>query len=162
MIHPALFLMIALVSAGLVAAPVQAATVTQLELTGGAVNFGGAHHEMMDRLLGQEGTLKLGQYQAIGEIVPSIGKSCETFSLFTSGFSGASAPSAPRSPAHRSPSTCPHCSSEQVVGIITKAGISAARRTVYSILTHVSSWSPGTMCSMETSWQDRRHFSCRG
>ena len=94
MIHPALFLMIALVSAGLVAAPVQAATVTQLELTGGAVNFGGAHHDMMDRLLGQEGTLKLGQYQAIGEIVPSIGKSCETFSLFTSGFSGASAPSA--------------------------------------------------------------------
>ncbi|MGE0470688.1 MAG: hypothetical protein AB7L09_19155 [Nitrospira sp.] len=94
MTYPALFLIIGLFSAVLSAAPVQAATVTQLELTGGAVNFSGQHHEVMDRLLGQDGTLKLGQYQAIGEIVPSIGKSCETFSLFTSGFSGASAPSA--------------------------------------------------------------------
>ena len=87
-----LFLMIGWV--GLFASPVHAATVTQLELTEGAVNFGGQHHEIMDRLFGQEGMLKLGQYQAIGEIVPSIGKSCETFSIFTSGFSGASTPSA--------------------------------------------------------------------
>ncbi|MBK9307753.1 MAG: hypothetical protein IPM58_11855 [Nitrospira sp.] len=94
MMHPTLFLMIGLVGLGLSATPVHAAAVTQLDLTGGAVNFGGQHHEMMDRLLGQDGTLKLGQYQAIGEIVPSIGKSCETFSIFTSGFHSAPAPTA--------------------------------------------------------------------
>lgn len=94
MMHRTLFLMIGLVSLGLSVMPAHAATVTQLELTGGAVNFGGQHHEIMDRLLGQEGTLKLGQYQAMGEIVPSIGKACETFSIFTSGFSGAPVPSA--------------------------------------------------------------------
>ncbi|MCP9440799.1 MAG: hypothetical protein NNA20_12405 [Nitrospira sp.] len=74
--------------------PAQAMTVTQLEVTKGAVNYGGQHHEMMDRLLGQAGVLKMGHYQAIGEIVPSIDKAGETFSLFTSGFSGAPAPSA--------------------------------------------------------------------
>lgn len=94
MMHPTLFLMIGLVGLGLSATPVHAATVTQLDLTGGAVNFGGQHHEMMDRLLAQEGTLKLGQYQAIGELVPSIAQACETFSIFTSGFSGASVPTA--------------------------------------------------------------------
>ena len=94
MMHPTLFLIIGLVGLGLFATPVHAATVTQLDLTGGAVNFGGQHHEMMDRLLDQKGTLKMGQHQAMGEIVPTIGKSCETFSIFTSGFSGASAPSA--------------------------------------------------------------------
>jgi len=73
---------------------VHAATMAQLELTGGAVNYDGKHSQMMDRLLGQEGTLKLGQFQAIGELLPSIDKACETYSLFTSGFSGAAAPSA--------------------------------------------------------------------
>lgn len=76
------------------AAPVGAMTLSQLELTGGAVNYDGKHSKMMDRLLGQDGILNLGQFQAIGEIVPSIGKACETFSLFTSGFTGESAPSA--------------------------------------------------------------------
>lgn len=71
-----------------------AAMVTQLELTGGAVNYDGKYSEIMDRLLGQEGTLRLGQYQAIGDNLPSMGKSCETYSLFTSGFTGAAAPSA--------------------------------------------------------------------
>lgn len=75
-------------------APVHAMTVTQLEVTGGAVNYEGKHHAMMDRLLGQDGFLKMGQFQAMGEIVPSIDKACETYSLFTSGFSGASAPTA--------------------------------------------------------------------
>ncbi len=74
--------------------PVYAMTVTQLEITRGAVNYDGKHQDMMDRLLGQDGLLKMGQYQAIGEIVPSIDKVCETYSLFTSGFSGASAPTA--------------------------------------------------------------------
>lgn len=77
-----------------VAEPVHAATMAQLELTGGAVNYDGKQSQMMDRLLGQEGTLKLGQFQAIGELLPSIDKACETYSLFTSGFTGAAAPSA--------------------------------------------------------------------
>lgn len=74
--------------------PAHAMTVTQLELTGGAVNYDGKHSGMMDRLLGQDGILKLGQFQAIGELVPSIDKACETYSLFTSGFTGESAPTA--------------------------------------------------------------------
>ncbi|MGE0470449.1 MAG: hypothetical protein AB7L09_17555 [Nitrospira sp.] len=91
----ALFLAIGLAGIALsVVEPVHAVTMAQLELTGGAVNYDGKHSQMMDRLLGQEGTLKLGQFQAIGELLPSIDKACETYSLFTSGFSGAAAPSA--------------------------------------------------------------------
>lgn len=90
------FLMtIGLLSASLtLVAPAGAMTVSHLELTGGAVNYVGKHSAMMDRLLGQDGILKLGQFQAIGQLVPSIDKACETFSLFTSGFTGESAPSA--------------------------------------------------------------------
>jgi hypothetical protein len=91
----ALFLAIGLTGISLsVGEPVHATTVTELELTGGAVNYDGKHSTMMDRVLGQDGTLKLGQFQAIGELLPSIGKACETYSLFTSGFTGESAPSA--------------------------------------------------------------------
>lgn len=90
-----LVMTIGILSASLfLAVPAHAMTVTQLELTGGAVNYGGKHSAMMDRLLGQDGTLKLGQFQAIGELVPSIDKACETYSLFTSGFTGESAPTA--------------------------------------------------------------------
>jgi hypothetical protein len=90
-----LFLAIGLTGFALsVVEPLHATTVTQLELTGGAVNYDGKHSTMMDRVLGQDGTLKLGQFQAIGELVPSIDKACETYSLFTSGFTGESAPSA--------------------------------------------------------------------
>ncbi len=74
--------------------PAHAITVTHLEITSGAVNYAGKHHAIMDQLLGQDGLLKMGQFQAIGEIVPSIDQACETYSLFTSGFSGASAPTA--------------------------------------------------------------------
>lgn len=91
----ALFMAIGMFCAGLsLAVPAGAMTLTQLELTGGAVNYGGKHSQIMDRLLGQDGTLNLGRFQAIGELVPSIAKACETYSLFTSGFAGASAPSA--------------------------------------------------------------------
>ncbi|HBR48915.1 MAG TPA: hypothetical protein DEA71_02410 [Nitrospira sp.] len=76
------------------AGPASAAMMTQLELTGGAVNYDGKYHAMMDRVLGQEGTLKLGQFQAIGELLPSLDKACETYSLFTSGFTGEAAPTA--------------------------------------------------------------------
>lgn len=91
----ALLMMIGVVSAAM-SVPVHAATVTQLELTGGAVNYDGKYASAMDRLLGQDGTLKLGQFQAIGDLVPTIpsSKGCTTYSLFTSGFTGATAPSA--------------------------------------------------------------------
>ncbi len=90
-----LLMTIGLLSASLaLAAPAGAVMMSQLELTGGAVNYDGKHSAMMDRLLGQDGTLKLGQFQSIGELVPSIDKACETYSLFTSGFTGESAPTA--------------------------------------------------------------------
>lgn len=72
----------------------EAMTVTQLELTGGAVNGGGRYDRMLDRLVGQDGALVMGQYQPMGEIVPSITKGRRTFSLFTSGLTGAPAPTA--------------------------------------------------------------------
>ena len=74
--------------------PAHAMTVTHLEITSGAVNYDGKYHATMDQLFGQNGVLRMGQYQAIGEIAPSIEKACETYSLFTSGFSGASTPTA--------------------------------------------------------------------
>ena len=90
-----LWAVMGLFSLGLtLAAPVQAAMLGQLELTGGAVNYDGKYHDMLDRVLGQEGTVKLGQFQAIDELIPSIDKACETYSLFTSGFTGEAAPSA--------------------------------------------------------------------
>ena len=92
----ALWAAMGVVSLGLtVAGPAGAMTVTQVELTGGAVNYDGKYHEMMDRLLGEPGTLKLGQFQAIGDLVKSITAECKTsYSLFTSGFTGSAAPSA--------------------------------------------------------------------
>lgn len=91
----AMFMAIGMFCVGLsLAVPAGAMTLTQLELTGGAVSYEGKHSKMMDRLLGQDGTLNLGQFQAIGELVPSISKAGETYSLFTSGFTGESAPSA--------------------------------------------------------------------
>jgi len=72
----------------------EAMPVVQLDLTGGSVNNGGRYDRILDRLLDQEGVLKMGEYQPIGDIVPSITKGHTTFSLFTSGFNGAPAPSA--------------------------------------------------------------------
>ncbi|MGC4097945.1 MAG: hypothetical protein QM706_12580 [Nitrospira sp.] len=92
--HGALFMAIGMLSAWLsIEAPAHAMTVTQLEVTRGAINYDGKYGEMIDRLLAQDGTLKLGQFQAIGDLVPSI-EGCKTYSLFTSGFNGAEAPSA--------------------------------------------------------------------
>jgi hypothetical protein len=72
----------------------EAMPVTQLDLTGGSVRSGGRFDRVLDRLLDQDGVLKMGEFQPIGEIVPSITNGHTTFSLFTSGFSGAPAPSA--------------------------------------------------------------------
>lgn len=74
--------------------PAHALTVTQLEFTKGAVNYDGKYHQAIDRLLGQDGALSIGEYQAIGKITPTIDEGSKTFSLFTSGFSSAPAPTA--------------------------------------------------------------------
>jgi hypothetical protein len=72
----------------------QAMIVTELDLTGGGASYDGRFHRVADRLLDQEGTLVMGQYQPIPDIVSSITKGQRTFSLFTSGVNGAAAPSA--------------------------------------------------------------------
>jgi hypothetical protein len=74
--------------------PAEAMIATQSELTDGAARFDGRRHRILDRLLGQEATLVIEQYQPMGDIVPSITKGRRTFSLFTSGLNGAPAPSA--------------------------------------------------------------------
>src|SRR5262245_42790104 len=72
----------------------QAMIVTQLDLTGGSSSYDGRHHRVLDRLLDQDGTIVMGQYQPLPDIVSPITKGHKTFSLFTSGVSGADAPSA--------------------------------------------------------------------
>ena len=71
-----------------------AALVTQLDFTSGAVNWTGPHSRILDRLFGQDGQILMGQYQSVGQIVDSITRGHKTFSLFTSGMTGAPAPSA--------------------------------------------------------------------
>ena len=72
----------------------QAALVTQLELTGGAVNWEGRHGRMLDRLFDQDGVIMTGHYQPLGQIVDPIMKGRKVYSLFTSNVTGAPAPSA--------------------------------------------------------------------
>lgn len=93
MIHFTIAILFALVlSTASLVSPAHAMIVTELELTGGSVNSSGRFNHVLDRLLGQDGTVSIGQYQAIGEIVPSVTKRQQTFSLFTSGLNGAPAP----------------------------------------------------------------------
>jgi hypothetical protein len=68
--------------------------VTQLELTGGSIDYGGGFSHKLGRLLGQPGQLVMNDYQPIGDLVPSILRGDQTYSLFTSGFNGGLAPSA--------------------------------------------------------------------
>jgi hypothetical protein len=91
----AVFLLIGIVLAhSPLASPAEAMIATESELKEAPAHFGGSQHRMLDRLLGQEATLVIGQYQPMGDIVPSITKGHRTFSLFTSGLNGAPAPSA--------------------------------------------------------------------
>ena len=83
-----------LLSGGGVAESVEAAIVTQLDFTSGAVNWVGPNGRMLDRLFGQEGTITMGSFQSMTEIVDPITRGHRTFSLFTSGLSGAPVPSA--------------------------------------------------------------------
>jgi hypothetical protein len=70
-----------------------AALITQLDFTSGAANWTGPHGKALDKLFALDGQILTGQYQAVGDIVDSISKGSKTFSLFTSGFTGAPAPS---------------------------------------------------------------------
>lgn len=76
------------------ASPGHAMTVTALDIADGGVAYHGRFHRIVDRLLGQDGIVKMGEYQPIGDIVPSITKGRTTFSIFTAGFTGAPPPSA--------------------------------------------------------------------
>ena len=71
-----------------------ALSIGQLEFTSGAVNFSGEHGRTLDRLFDRDGVIKMGSFQSMTEIVDPIKKQCTTYSLFTSGMTGASAPSA--------------------------------------------------------------------
>jgi hypothetical protein len=75
------------------ASPGHTMTVTALDITDGSVNYHGRYSRIVDRLLDQGGIVTMGEYQPIGEIVPSIIKGRTTFSLFTAGFNGAPPPS---------------------------------------------------------------------
>ena len=72
----------------------EAMSVTGLEFTSGAVNWDGRHGRILDRLFAQEGSLTMGSYQSMSDIVDPIMRGQKAFSLFTSGLSGAPAPSA--------------------------------------------------------------------
>lgn len=79
------------------AAPSHAMIVTQLDLTGGSVEFNvgvGSMGRALERLFAQEGTLLMGQYQPVPEIFPPVTRGPFTFSVFTSGVQGAPPPSA--------------------------------------------------------------------
>lgn len=68
--------------------------VTQLELTGGSVEFGGRFSRKLDRLFERPGLLVMNEYQPGPDIVEPIVSGRRTFSLFTSGVQGAAPPSA--------------------------------------------------------------------
>ena len=88
------FVMAGLLALSGVWASADAALVTQVEFTSGAANWGGEKSRVLDRLLDQDGTLKMGEYQSWSDIVDPISKGQKTYSLFTSGFLDGSAPSA--------------------------------------------------------------------
>jgi hypothetical protein len=71
----------------------EALSVTSLDFTSGAVNWDGRHGRILDRLFAQDGSIAIGSYQSMSEIVDPITRGQKTFSLFTSGLSGAPAPS---------------------------------------------------------------------
>jgi hypothetical protein len=72
----------------------EAVTVTSLDFTSGAVNFDGRYGRILDRLFAENGTITMGSYQSMTDIVDPITRGHKTFSLFTSGLNGAPAPSA--------------------------------------------------------------------
>ena len=71
----------------------EAMSVTSLDFTSGAVNWDGRHGRILDRLFAQDGSITMGSYQSMSDIVDPITRGHQTFSLFTSGLNGAPAPS---------------------------------------------------------------------
>ena len=72
----------------------EAVSVTSLDFTSGAVNWDGRHGQILDRIFAQDGSITMGLYQSMSDIVDPIMRECKTFSLFTSGLNGSPAPSA--------------------------------------------------------------------
>jgi hypothetical protein len=68
-------------------------SVTSLDFTSGAVNWDGRHGRILDRLFAQDGSITMGSYQSMSDIVDPITRGHKTISLFTSGLNGAQAPS---------------------------------------------------------------------
>ncbi|BCA54908.1 hypothetical protein W02_20480 [Nitrospira sp. KM1] len=87
-------LAVGMIVGGGMAKPSDAALVTQLEFTGGAVNWNGKQERVVERSFNREGTIKLGEYQSWGEIGGSFRKDGAKYSLLTSNILGASAPTA--------------------------------------------------------------------
>ncbi len=71
----------------------EALAVTSLDFTSGAVNWDGRHGRILDRLFAQDGSIAIGSYQSMSDIVDPIMRGHKTFSLFTSGLNSAPAPS---------------------------------------------------------------------
>lgn len=71
----------------------EAMSVTSLDFTSGAVNWDGRHGRILDRLFAQDGSITIGSYQSMSDIVDPITRGHKTFSLFTSGLNGAPTPS---------------------------------------------------------------------
>src|SRR5262245_31400067 len=73
--------------------PAEALPVTELDFTSGAANFTGQNSRILDRLFAEDGTIKMGSFQSMSDIVDPITRGHKTFSLFTSGLNGAPPPS---------------------------------------------------------------------
>lgn len=71
----------------------EAMSVASLDFTSGAVNWDGRHGRILDRLFAQDGSITIGSYQSMSDIVDPIMRGHKTFSLFTSGLNGAPVPS---------------------------------------------------------------------
>jgi len=67
--------------------------MTSLDFTSGAVNWDGRNGQILDRLFAEDGSISIGSYQLMSEIVDPIMRGHKTFSLLTSGLDGAPAPS---------------------------------------------------------------------
>jgi len=95
-LHLILFNLVLVLALGLtgLADRAEALSVTSLDVTSGAVNFDGRFGRILDHLFAENGTITMGSYQSMPEIVDPITRGHKTFFLFTSGLSGAPAPSA--------------------------------------------------------------------
>ena len=66
------------------AAPAQAASVTQLDITGGSINLSFGSLGSVSGTFTQNGQLVMGQYQPLPNVFPPVTIAGHTFSIFTS------------------------------------------------------------------------------